>query len=96
MSETLGRSAVDALTQPASAATVSAATVGTGAGTVFEIIPYITGSVASILGSVLSFVVIIISVKNYRTKKKKDALESELLRLEIEEKKNGSNQRQKT
>ena len=54
MNVELQKSVIDVAARPVNAAGVSVATVGTGMGTVFEILPPIIGFLASITGLILS------------------------------------------
>ena len=71
----------DAAQNPKVAATVSTVTMtaGSGIGTYLNLIPNHIGTIASLLGAVLSIVLIVTHIKKFNRDKKKHDLEVEIL-----------------
>jgi len=76
--------AIDIAQSPKTAATVSAGTMGVGLGTAFEWIQSNIGTTASLVGLVLSCVLIYTSIQKERRENRKHKAELKKLSLETE------------
>lgn len=78
--KSLSQNVVDILQAPRTAAITGAATVGTGATTCFDLIPSDIGKLASLVGLVLSIILICIHIRKSRLDIKEGEIRIAILR----------------